>query len=143
LGNADSDTTWIVGVGYQRPISGDFFDIGDATLFTASVDYYPVDVDNNDDDDNGDDDTVSVIPVLVGLRWYTPFAGYPIFFGVGVGARFATDDIDSLDLDTVNFAWNAELGIDISRNFFGRLRFIGGTNPADDGIFTIELGYRF
>jgi hypothetical protein len=136
MGDADSDVTWIVGVGYQMPFSADI--IGNNALLTLSADYYPVDV-----DDNGDDDTVSVIPVLVGLRWYRPYAGFPMFFGLGVGARFATDDIDELDIDTVNFAWNAELGMDISPTFFGRLRFIGGVNPGEDGIFSIELGYRF
>jgi hypothetical protein len=80
----------------------------------------------------------------VGYRWYGLVTGYPIYFGVGVGARWTSDDILELNMNSgIDFEWGANAGINFTPSVFGQMRFLAGSDPGNDGLFTVELGYRW
>lgn len=135
-GNTENNTTWIAGVEYAWRSKTCYINAATNNEWTFGADYYPVQRLNQD--------TVSVVPVLLGYRWYGLVTGYPVYFGVGAGARWVSDDVPELNLNSgANFAWDAHAGIDFTPSVFGQLRFIAGSDPANDGLFSVELGVRW
>jgi hypothetical protein len=130
-GETGDDTTWIAGLTYQWPIGDPGRD-----YLTFGVDYYPVDTLTTG--------TESVVPMLLGYRRYGQMAAYRVYFGAGIGARWASEDIPELQIDEdFEFEWGLNAGINFTPDFFGQLRYLAGSNPGDDGIIALEIGYRF
>lgn len=134
-GETEDDTTWIVGLDYETPIGNQYDDMISDYL-TFGLDYIPISTLTTGDE--------SIVPFLIGYRKYGIIPPMRVFFGIGVGARWASEDIPELEIDEgFDFAWSASIGFNFTPDFLGQIRFIGGNNPGDDGIFTVELGYRF
>ncbi|MBI2844382.1 MAG: hypothetical protein HYX78_13370 [Armatimonadetes bacterium] len=133
-GDIDEDTTWVVGVEHERPLGGEV-DRTDSFL-TLGVDWMPIDTNTTG--------TESVVPILIGYRRYTALGARRVYFGIAAGTRWASEDIPELDIkDGFEFEWGLNTGINFTPEFFGQLRYLAGSEPSDDGVFTIELGYRF
>lgn len=132
-GETDDDTTWLVGIEHESPLGAD----GRTDSFlTLGVDYIPIDTLTTG--------TEQIVPVLVGYRRYGQLGGHRVFFGVAAGTRWASEDIPELEIeDGFEFEWGLNTGINFTEEFFGQLRYLAGSNPSDDGVFTVELGYRF
>lgn len=136
-GETGDDNTWIIGFEYESPLGPYEGDYGIPRNFiTFGVDYYPV--------DTLADNTESVVPVLLGYRKYAVLSDYRIFFGIGIGTRWASDDIPELEIeDGFEFEWGINAGVNFSQDLFGMVRYLAGTNASEDGLFSLEVGYRF
>ncbi len=133
-GEAKNDTTGIVGIEHESPLSNEY--LGQNSFFTLGADWYPVDTNSGDSE--------SVVPLLIGYRKYGIFGGTNLYFGAAVGARWASGDIPELRIkDGFQFEWDVNVGVDITDAWFAQFRFLGGAHPSDDGLITIELAYRF
>ena len=132
-GDTKNSTTWIAGVGYEYPTDKSLMGMNAITL---SVDYYPV--------ETLADETASVVPMLIGYRKYVPMGNNKWYFGAGLGGRWVSRDIPELKMDKgLIFGWDLNAGIYFNPTFFGQTRYIAGSHPGDDGLFTLELGYKF
>ena len=131
--NVENDSRIIVGVSWFGPTGWRNCDM---TALGISGDWIPVR--RNDGTD------VNLIPVMINYRKYGIMSPYRIFITLGAGILYTTDSITEMNLEKgSNFGWTGGIGIDLSNNLFGNFRFIGGKNPADDGIVSLQLGYRF
>ena len=91
-----------------------------------------------------DDKDVSLVPIMLNYRQYGSAGSWRLFTNLGVGIIAATDNIPEMRIDTgANFGWTGGFGIDLTNNLFFQFRFIGGSNPSDDGLWTVQGGYRF
>lgn len=131
-GDTQNNTTWIAGVGYEFPMGNSM----GMNAITLSADYYPV--------ETLADETVSVVPILVGYKWYSYVGDNEWYFGAGVGTRWVSEDIAELEMDKgMIFGWGLNVGVYIDPAFFGQIRYLAGSHPGDDALFTLELGYKF
>lgn len=86
---------------------------------------------------------INLVPVLLNYKQSGLLSSYRVFVNLGVGIRFASDDIPELRIQKgSSFCWTAGAGIDLTNRLFGNFRFIGGQNPSDDGAACVEIGYR-
>lgn len=87
---------------------------------------------------------VNLVPVLLNYKQYAPIGAWRVFVNFGIGILAATDDIPEMLLDEgANFGWSGGLGVDLSNHLFGQVRYIGGNNPGEDGVVSVQVGYRF
>lgn len=101
-----------------------------------SIDWTPI--------ERFDGKNVSYVPILFNYREYGDIGGYRVSVTLGVGVLGLSDDIPVMQLQKgASFGWSGGVGIDISNTLNGLFRFIGGENPGDDGLVTLQLGYRF
>jgi hypothetical protein len=89
----------------------------------------------------GFDHTFSVVPLLFNARWSSMTQGRQLYYGLGIGATFASVDAITHYEDT-NFGWQAFLGTNFNPKVSGDLRFVASTHPGDDGMFLLEIGFR-
>lgn len=123
----------IVGIAWYGPMGDEF---GANSALGLSADWIPL--------QRNDNETVSLIPMLINYRVYGYAAGYRLFTTLGIGVTVASDDVPEMRLnDGANFGWTAGFGIDITNQFYGQFKFIGSSNPGDDGLAGVQLGYRF
>lgn len=132
-GDTEDDTTYIVGIQHQSklgdPVTSDQF-------LTFGVDWIPI--------STLTEGTVDTIPALIGYKKYGVVWSTRAYTHIAAGVRWSSDEITELEIeDGFNFAWSIAIGIEPYTDLFGQLRFIGGENPGDDGVFTIEFGTRF
>lgn len=133
-GNTQADTVFIGGFDYQIPLT--VSNTNNNNYFVMGVDYMPIGTFNNG--------TVSVIPIQLSVRSYGVMGGYRGYFQAGAGIRVASDDIPELRISSgAQFEWNAAIGVNITRSFFTQVRYLAGSNPSNDGVTCLELGYRF
>lgn len=87
----------------------------------------------------------SLVPILFNQKWWTRAGSRSaLYWGVGAGFRFASDDIPEMDLDhEFNFAWQLLVGKPIGKNLRLDVRFIAGEDPGRDGLVVGQLGFRF
>jgi len=127
-------TNLIVGVEGERPVGA--AGAGSEGRVTLSADYIPL--------RTVAEGTVSIVPVLIGYKAYTPMGGYRAFFGASIGTRWAGDDVPALRIRKgFRFGWGGGAGVNISPDLLAQVRFLAGEHPSDDGAWTVELGYRF
>lgn len=127
------DNTFIVGVSWYGAADNDF---GNNAALGLSGDWTIV--------ERFDGENVNLIPMMINYRQYGVIGGYRVFVNLGIGVIVATDDIPEMEIDDgANFGWTGGLGLDINNQLFTQFRFIGGENPGEDGLATVELGYRF
>ncbi|MEN6521930.1 MAG: hypothetical protein ABFD46_12370 [Armatimonadota bacterium] len=134
-GDIEDDTSWLIGLDYESPVGAQYRDtVND--YFTVSFDYIPISTNTTGDE--------SIIPLLIGFRKYGIIPPIKVYFGIGIGTRWASEDIPELQIDDgFDFAWSASIGFNFTPDFLGQARFIGGSEPDEDGVFSLELGYRF
>ena len=86
----------------------------------------------------------SLVPVLFNYKQYGIIGNYRVFVNFGLGILALSDDVPDMKLESgANFGWTGGLGFDLSNNLYGKVRYIGGKNPSDDGLIAVQLGYRF
>lgn len=94
--------------------------------------------------DRSDGTNVNLVPILLNYKQSAFISSYRVFVNLGVGIWVTTDELPELRRDDgVSFAWNAGAGIDITNRLYAQFRFLAGENPSDDGLASIQLGYRF
>jgi len=131
--NLQDDSSPMIGVSWYELAGANF---GNNATFGISADW--LQVKRNDGTD------VSIVPVLFNYRQYGAISNYRVFVNFGVGILAATDGVPEMKLDDgSNFGWTGGLGADITNRFYFQARFIGGKNPGDDGLVSVQLGYRF
>ncbi|MCE5313443.1 MAG: hypothetical protein ABFD49_02435 [Armatimonadota bacterium] len=133
--NADVDnkSSFTAGIAWYGPASEVF---GENGAFGLSADVIVI--------KTNDDENVSLVPVMFNYKRYGNFGPYRIFAFVGGGVQVATDDIPEMRIDDgVNFGWTGGFGIDLTDQLFGQFKFFGGKYPGEDGMSSIQLGYRF
>ncbi len=87
---------------------------------------------------------VSLVPVFLNYKRSGILGQYRVFVNLGVGIQVASDDVPVMKLDDgISFAWTGGLGFDITNNVYMQAKFIGGNNPGQDGLVSLNLGYRF
>ncbi|MEN6357574.1 MAG: hypothetical protein ABFD83_10890 [Armatimonadota bacterium] len=132
-GDVENSTSPMVGIAWYGPASDAF---GDNAAFGLSGDWIGIKT-------NADKD-VSLVPVMFNYKRYGHFGPYRIFTNLGVGVLAATDDIPEMLIDEgANFGWTGGFGIDLTNQLFGQFRFIAGSHTGQDGLSTVQLGYRF
>lgn len=125
----------IFGIGYEVPLHANKNPIHQ-TMIGFSLDYVPVNSDVNG--------TVSTMPELFYVKWTGLNDNPHAYAAVGVGARWSSEDMPEMQLHVdQNPCWSITGGYDFSKNWFGEVRFIGGWRPWKDGLFALEVGYRF
>lgn len=132
-GDTRDDVTWVVGLEYEIPV-------GDVTrpdnYVTFGADYISIDTLTTG--------TESVIPILLGYRKYGQIGNSRAYFGVGIGTLWASDNIPELRIDDgFDFGWDVNAGFEFTNAVFLQARYIAGSHPTDDGVTTVEIGYRF
>lgn len=101
-----------------------------------TVDWIPI--------DRADGKSVSLVPVQLNYKMYNHVSGYRVFTNIGVGVIAASDNVAPMSLDNgVNFGWNVSIGVDLTNKVFAQARFIAGSDPSNDGLGAVQLGYRF
>jgi len=131
--NLRNESSPMVGVSWYDVAGANF---GNNATFGISADW--LQVERNDGTD------VSIIPILFNYRQYGAISTYRVFVNFGVGILATTDGIPEMKLDDgSNFGWTGGLGVDVTNRFYFQSRFIGGKNPGDDGLVSVQLGYRF
>ena len=130
---APQDAVVSLGVSWYGSASSNF---GDNVVFGLSGDWMPI--------ERADGEVVHLVPVLFNYRQYSIIGSYRVFVNLGIGIIGATDSINAMRIDNGgNFGWTGGAGFDVSNNLFGQVRFIGGSYPGDDGLVSVQLGYRF
>lgn len=131
--NIDNGTRPTGGFAWYGPADPAF---GDMAAFGLSADW--IGVKRNDGKD------ISLAPVLLNYKQSGIISGYRVFVTLGLGIRYATDQIPEMKLGSgTSFAWEGGLGLDLTNQIFIHARFIAGENPGQDGLVATELGYRF
>lgn len=131
--NANLDVSPTVGVSWYGEAGSDF---GDGAAFGLSGDWTIIKRD--------DGKSVNVVPVLINYKRYGIIGAYRVFVNMGIGIIAATDSINAISINKgASFGWTGGLGFDISNNLFTQARFIGGQKPGEDGLVSIQAGYRF
>ncbi len=131
--NLNDDSSPMIGFSWYGPAGPAF---GNNAVFGLSADWLRVN--RNDGSD------VQMIPLLFNYRQYGVISNYRVFVNFGVGILATTDPIPEMQLeDGANFGWTGGLGLDISNSLFLQARFIGSSNPGDDGLVSVQLGLRF
>ena len=111
-------------------------DFGQMAAFGLSADWTQI--------ERSDGTNVQVVPLLFNYRQYAFISSYRVFANVGVGVLALSDSIAEMKLSSgVNFGWMGGLGFDVTNNLFVQARFIGGSDPGQDGMTFVQLGYRF
>ncbi|MCL5103087.1 MAG: hypothetical protein M1133_03080 [Armatimonadetes bacterium] len=92
----------------------------------------------------GDDKDVNFVPIMVSFKQYGTVGGWRLFTSLGVGILATTDSIPEMQIDDgANFGWTGGFGVDLTNNLYFQFKFIGGSNPSDDGLWSVGAGYRF
>ncbi|MGI6296439.1 MAG: hypothetical protein ACOX3G_10145 [Armatimonadota bacterium] len=87
---------------------------------------------------------VSLVPVFLNYKRSGLIGQYRVFVNLGLGIQVASDDVPVMKLDDgISFAWTGGLGFDITNSVYMQAKFIGGNNPGQDGLVSLDLGYRF
>jgi hypothetical protein len=129
----NNTTSLMLGIAYYDSAGGMF---GQYTTFGLTADWTPI--------ERNDGTSVQYVPVLFNYRQYGFISSYRVFVNLGVGVIGTTDSINDMKLSSgANFGWSAGLGFDMTNSLNFQARFIGGQNPGDDGLVSIQLGYRF
>jgi hypothetical protein len=91
-----------------------------------------------------DGKTVQYLPVMLNYRQYGIIGGYRVFVNLGAGVLAATDSISDMNIKNgATFGWTGGMGVDLTNNLYFQGRFIGGKSPGDDGLTSVQMGYRF
>lgn len=131
--NVNMDNSFIVGVSWYGAADNDF---GNNAALGLSGDWTVI--------ERNDGENVNLVPLMLNYRQYGIIGGYRVFVNLGIGVIAATDDIPEMKIDDgTNFGWTGGLGVDLNNQVFAQFRFIGGRDPGEDGLATVELGYRF
>ncbi len=131
--DVDNGTRPTAGFAWYGPAEPAF---GDMAAFGLSADW--IGLQRNDGKD------VSLAPVLFNYKQSAIVGGYRVFVTLGLGIRYATDQIPEMKLGSgTSFAWEGGVGLDFTNQIFVHARFIAGENPGQDGLVATELGYRF
>jgi hypothetical protein len=113
---------------------------GSMAAFGLSADWIGI----KRNDVNGNNRNVNLIPLLFNYKQSAIISSYRVFVNLGVGMWFSSADIPELRRNSgSSFAWTAGVGLDITNRIYGNFRFLAGQNPGDDGLASIQLGYRF
>ena len=132
-GNTNTKDMLDLGISWYGP-AGSIF--GDMSSLGLSVDWIPF--------ERFDGESVNIVPFFVNYKQYGVIGNYRVSVNFGIGILATTSEIPEMRLNSgSNFGWNGGLGFDISNNVTFLARFIGGNNPSDDGICSVQLGYRF
>ncbi len=132
--NVKNNASPAIGVAWYGPMDANF---GDMAALGLSFDWIGV-------TRAVDDEPVNLVPVLLNYKQSTMLSSYRVFVNLGVGIRYASDNIPEMRIeDGTGFCWTAGGGIDLTNRIYGNFRFIGGEHPGDDGVVAIQLGYRF
>ncbi len=132
-GDVENSTSPMVGIAWYGPASEVF---SENATFGLSGDWIGIKTDAGND--------VSLVPVFFNYKVYGHFGPYRIFTNLGIGVLAATDDIPEMLIDKgANFGWTGGFGIDITNQLFGQFRFIAGSHTGQDGLSTLQIGYRF
>lgn len=131
--NVNNDANIMIGIAWYGLLSEGGRNTNEIGL---SGDWIPITTNAGND--------VQLVPVMFNYRSYGITGSARIFTNFGIGILAATDDIPEMLIDEgANFGWTGGFGVDFSNEVFGQFRFIGGSNPGDDGLLTFQLGYRF
>ncbi|MCE5322572.1 hypothetical protein LLG46_04555 [bacterium] len=131
--DVDNSTSPMVGIAWYGAASDVF---GENAAFGLSGDW--IGIKTNSDRD------VSLVPIMFNYKRYGHFGPYRLFTNLGIGILAATDNIPEMLIDNgANFGWTGGFGIDLTNQLFGQFRFIAGSHTGQDGLSTIQLGYRF
>jgi len=126
------DGRGILTASWYGPVSED---VGRETAYGLSVEWTSVDRLGTD---------VDIYPVFLNYRQHGMPAGPNSFVTLGLGVVNAIDEVPEMELDDgLNFAWTAGIGMDFGQKYQAQVRFIGGDDPGDDGMFAVQVGYRF
>ena len=131
--NVKNGTRPTVGISWYGAAEPNF---GDMAAFGLSAEWIGI--------QRNDGKAVNLVPLLFNYKKSGIISAYRVFVVLGVGIQVATDNIPQMRLGQgASFAWSGGLGLDFTNNLFGQARFIGGQYPAQDGMVSIQLGYRF
>ena len=123
----------MIGFAYYDSAGENF---GQYSMFGITADWTQI--------ERNDGKAVQYVPVLFNYRQYGFISNLRVFVNLGVGLLVTTDSINDMNLSSgANFGWSAGLGFDVTNNLCFQARFIGSKNPGDDGLASIQLGYRF
>ena len=129
----NNTTSVMIGLAYYDSAGENF---GQYSMFGLSTDWTLI--------KRNDGQSVNYVPVLFNYRQYGFITSYRVFVNLGVGVLALTDSIKDMKLSSgANFGWEAGLGFDVTNNLCFQARFIGSKNPGDDGLASVQLGYRF
>jgi hypothetical protein len=132
-GDVENSTSPMVGIAWYGPASEVF---SENATFGLSGDWIGIKTDAGKD--------VSLVPVFFNYKVYGNFGPYRIFTNLGIGILAATDNIPEMLIDKgANFGWTGGFGIDITNQLFGQFRFIAGSHTGQDGLSSLQIGYRF
>lgn len=132
-GDIENGTSPTVGVSWFGAADSPF---GDMAAFGLSAEWIGI--------KRNDGTNVNLVPILVNYKQSGIIGGYRVFVILGLGIQVATDDIPEMRLgDGASFAWTGGMGVDITNSIFAQAKFIGGQYPGQDGLVSINLGYRF
>lgn len=132
-GNTNTESMPDLGITWYGPAGPGF---GDMASLGLSVDWIPF--------ERNDGENVNIVPFLVNYKQYGVIGNYRVSVNFGIGFLATTDEIPEMKLSSgANFGWTGGLGFDISNNVTFLAKFIGGSNPSDDGMVSFQLGYRF
>jgi len=132
-GHTNTKSMADIGLSWYGPAGSVF---GDMSSLGLSVDWIPF--------ERNDGTAVNIVPFLLNYKQYGVIGNYRVSVNLGVGFLATTDCIPEMQLSSgANFGWTGGLGFDISNTLTFLTRFIGGSNPGNDGMATVQLGYRF
>jgi hypothetical protein len=134
MANSIFDTNSVPSIGFGwYDTAGSVF--GNNAAFGLTADWMLVKRNNGED--------VNLVPLLFNYRQYGAISSYRVFATLGVGILATTDSIPEMGLeDGANLGWTVGVGLDITNNLFFQGRFIAGSDPGDDGVTSLQLGYR-
>jgi hypothetical protein len=132
--NVKNDSSPTAGIAWYGPMNEANF--GDMAALGLTGDWIGI--------ERFDGQNVNLIPILLNYKQSALISSYRVFVNLGVGIRFASDKLPEMRIqEGTDFCWTAGAGIDLTNRLYGNFRFIGGKYPGDDGLATIEVGYRF
>lgn len=109
---------------------------GDMAAFGLSADWIGI--------QRNDGKNVSLVPLMFTYKRSGIISAYRVFVELGLGIRVASDGIPEMRTgDGTSFGWTGGLGLDLTNAIFAQARFIGGQYPGQDGLVSMQLGYRF
>jgi hypothetical protein len=133
-GDSADDSTYIIGLNYQWPLGS--YEGGSQSWMAITADVIPIETLTT-----GDEQLVSF---LINYKRYAAVSGTRVYTMLGAGARWASGNIPELEIqEDFDFGWGVRVGLDFDQSMFVQGGFLGGPNPGDDGMWTVEIGVRF
>jgi hypothetical protein len=132
-GNINNGIRPTIGLNWYGAAEGAF---GDMAAFGLSAEWIGL--------QRNDGKTVNLVPLLFNYKKSGMVGGYRVFVILGLGIQVASESIPEMRLGNgASFAWTGGMGVDITNSIYAQAKFIGGQNPGQDGLVSIDLGYRF